>query len=302
MVGGAVPSLKGDEFLALMPQGIDLVFEEFAHVPGSHVTPSHMLELAQHIESVLLTPDIDGAVVFHDTDTLEETAYLLELTIQSSKPVVLTGSMRSGNSSDYDGIANLSNAIRVAACSHARDMGVLVLFHGELHAASAVQQVSSLSLHAFQSPGSGPLGYVQQQVVHLLHRPLQRLYIPCARIEEAVDLIRLTQGADERILQHRLEDGIAGVVLEVFGSGRVPPWWLPVISEAIEKRVTIAIASRCHIGALGDDHGFVGSYHDLLRLGTLCAHNLTGIKTRIKLMVALGAARNPEELRRWFQA
>jgi L-asparaginase len=301
MVGGAVPSLKGEDFLVLLPRDVDLVFEEFANLPGSHFTPAHVLELAQHVESVLLTPDIDGAVITHGTDTMEETAYLLDLTINSSKPVVLTGSMRTATSPLYDGVVNLANAIRIAASHESRDMGVMVVFHDEIHAASEVQQFSTQSLHAFQSPGSGPLGYVEARHVRFQHRPARRQYIPCVRLEESVDLIRLTQGADERLLQHCIEDGIAGVVIETFGGGRVPPWWLPVISEAIERRVTVVITSRCVVGGLGDDHGYVGAYHDLLRLDTLLINHLTGAKARIKLMVALGSARSNEELRKWFQ-
>lgn len=302
MVGGAVPSLKGDDFLALLPDDIDLMFEEFANLPGSHFTPANILELAQHVESVLLTPNIDGAVITHGTDTMEETAYLLDLTMKTSKPVVLTGSLRAATSPGYDGIVNLANAIRIAASYHAREMGVMVLFHDIIHAASEVQQFSTQAFHAFQSPGSGPLGYVETHAVRFQHRPVQRQYIPCARLEETVDLIRLTQGADERLLQHRIEDGIAGIVIEAFGSGRIPPWWLPVISEAIAKRMIVVITSRCATGGLGDEYGYVGAYHDLMRLGVLMINNLTGVKARIKLMVALGAARNNEELRKWFQS
>jgi L-asparaginase len=302
MVGGAVPSLKGNEFLSLLPRdGITIAFEEFSNLPSSHIIPARGLELAQRVESALMAPDADGVVVTHGTDTLEETAYLLDLTVNTSKPVVVTGAMRTANSPGYDGIANLSNAIRVAAAAEARDMGVLVVFGDEIHAASEVQCVYTQATNAFQSPGSGPLGYLDAKQILLRHRPTVRQYIPCSRMVETVDLIRLTQGADDRLIRHSIADGVAGIVLETFGSGRVPPWWLPFISEAIAGRVVVAATSRCLIGSLGDDYGYVGAYHDLLRLGVLMVHNLNGTKARIKLMAALGAARSSDELRRWFQ-
>jgi L-asparaginase len=117
-----------------------------------------------------------------------------------------------------------------------------------------------------------------------------------------VDLIRITQGADDRLLRHSIADNVAGVVLEAFGGGRVPPWWLPTLADAIARRVMVVIATRCIGGSLGDEYGYVGSYHDLLRLRTLFAPHLGGSKARIKLMVALGAARSPDEVRQWFHA
>lgn len=302
MVGGAVPSLKGDDFMALMPRdGIDLVFEEFSNVPSSHLTPANALDLAQRVESTLMAPDVDGVVVTHGTDTLEETAYLLDLTINTPKPVVFTGSMRTATSVGYDGIVNLSSAIRVAADQQSRDLGTLVVFNNEIHAASEVQKMHSQALHAFQSPGSGPLGTMDGKNIWVRHRPIYRQYIPCAHLEEMVDLIRLTQGADDRLLRHSIEDAVAGIVIEAFGSGRVPPWWLPSLSEAIARRIVVVISSRCSAGSLGDEYGYVGAYHDLRRLGAILVPNLSGAKARIKLMVALGAARSNEELRRWFQ-
>jgi L-asparaginase len=301
IAGGSVPSLKNDEFLAMLPrEGIDLRFQEFSNLPGSHVMPANSLDLSQRINAVLAEPEVDGVVVAHGTDTLEETAYLLDLTLNSPKPVVLTGSIRTAANPGYDGIINLANAIRVAAMPEACDAGVLVVFDEEIHAAREVVEVHAQALRAFQSPGSGPLGRIEGGKVWFKHRPLTRQHIPCTHLEEMVDLVRVTQGSDDRLLRHSIEDGVAGIVIEVFGSGRVPPWWLPTISEALSRRIAIAVASRCMGGSLGDEYGYVGAYHDLRRLGVLMAQNLTGNKARIKLMVGLGAARSIEELRRWF--
>ncbi|NTW01413.1 MAG: asparaginase [Oscillochloris sp.] len=303
MVGGAVPSLKGDDFLAMLPRnGIDLVFEEFANLPASHFTAVGSLDLSHRVDGLLGNPDIDGAVIIHGPDTLEETAYLLDLTLTGAKPVVFTGAIRSSASPGYDGVLNLANAIRLVAAPEAHDLGVVALFDEEFHAASELQQVHSQALKAFASPGSGPLGRVEGEKIYVRHRPSPRQRIACQRLEEMVDLIRVAQGADVRQLRHSIEDGAAGVVIESFGGGRLPPWWLPLITEALQQRTVVAIATRCMAGGLGDEFGYVGAFHDLRRLGVLFAQNLSGPKARIKLMVALGAARNTSELRSWFTA
>lgn len=303
MVGGAVPVLKGEDFVALLPRGgADLAFEEFSNIPSSHLTPAQALDLGRRVEAALSAPDVDGVVVTHGTDTLEESAYLLDLTINSPKPTVVTGAMRPATQLGYDGIVNLAGAIRVAATPEARGLGVLVVFGDQIFAASEAQKIHSQQLDAFGAPGSGPLGRIEGEQVLLRHRPQQRLYIPCSRLEEQVDLIAITQGASERQLRHAIEDGLAGVVLAAFGGGRVPPWWLPQIAEAISQHTVVVLATRCGAGALHDEYGYVGAYHDLQRMGVLFAQGLSGAKARIKLMVALGAARKPSELRGWFAA
>jgi L-asparaginase len=301
MVGGAVPMLKGEDFMSQLPRGaVELAFEEFTNLPSSHLTPAQSLDLGRRVEAALSAPDVDGVVVTHGTDTLEETSYLLDLTIDSQKPVVVTGAMRTATQLGYDGMLNLAAAIRVAAAPDARGLGALVVFNEAIYAASEAQKIHSQRSDAFDAPAVGPIGRVEGERVWLRHRPLQRQFIPCSRIEEMVDLIKIGQGMSERQLRHSIEDGVAGIVIEAFGSGRVPPWWLPAIGEAIAQRTAVVIATRCGAGSLYDEYGYVGSYHDLERLGVLFAHNLSGVKARIKLMVALGAARKPSELRGWF--
>lgn len=300
MAGG---SYAAAELMSLLShEAIDLTIEEFSNVPSSHITPLDGIRLAQRVESILMLPEVHGVVVTHGTDTIEETAYLLDLIINTTKPVVCTGSLRQSDYPNCDSIVNLAQAIRVAASPQARDFGVLLVFDGEIHAASQVQKLSTDPVHDFTSPYGGPLGRIEARNIWFYARPLRRQYIPCSRLGEPVELIRIPQGGDDRLLRHCIEDQVMGIVIEAFGSGRVPPWWLPALSEAIAKRIVVAVTSRCFYGSLGDDHGYVGAYHDLQRLGVLLVHNLSGIKTRIKLMVALGAARSNEELRNWFKS
>ncbi len=301
MVGGSVPTVKGEGFLSMLPRNeVEVLFKAFSNVPGSHLSPSKILEVSQLATSVLTAPDVDGVVITHGTDTLEETAYLLDLTLQSSKPVAITGAVRGPTVPLYDGMANLVSAIRVVMQPETRAMGTLVVFNEQIFAASEVQQVHTNSINCFDSPGYGPLGNIEGNRVWLQRKLLRRVTIPCTQLEERVDLIRVTQGADDRQIRHAIEDGVAGLVLEVFGSGRVPPWWLPAINDAIQQQMVIVVVSRSHTGGLYDQYGYVGAYHDLERLGVIFANGLDGIKARIKLMVALGVSRNAKEVQGWF--
>lgn len=298
---GALVPVDGEDAIAqLSNSGIEVEFNEFSSLPGSHFTPMQGLELARQVDSLLHHDAVSGVVVTHGTDTLEETAYLLDLTVHHEKPVVVTGATRPATMPGYDGLHNLASAIRVAAAAETRETGVLVAFAGQIFAASDVQKVSAHSVDAFTAPGSGPLGWIVADRIWMRHRPAQRMFIPCAHLEERVDLITPGQGSDDRMIRHAIADRVAGIVIEAFGSGRLPPWWLPAIQEATAQRIMVAIAPYAGSGALHDEYGYVGSYHDLERLGVLFAHYLNGRKARIKLMLALGAVRRPEDVRVWF--
>lgn len=301
VVGGAVPSLKGHDFLAMLPRGEhQVVFEEFANVPSSHLTTTMLTDLIRRVKSRVNLPEVAGVVLTHGTDTLEETVYLLDLVVASSKPIVVTGAMRTSNAVGYDGIANLAAAIRVAGAAGAQDQGVLVAFNELIFAAAEVQKVHGQMLSAFAAPGAGPLGTTASGTPHFFHRAHRRRAIPFNRLAEPVDLITATQAGDDRLLRAAIESGARGIVIEALGSGRVPPWWLPTIQQARSRDLPVVITSRTGAGSLGDEYGYVGAYHDLRRLGCLFAHDLNGPKARIKLMVALGAS-SPNDVRAYFE-
>lgn len=300
-VAGAVPLLKGADFLALLPRGeFNVTFQDFANLPSSHITPSMALDLAQRISGIVLSDSVDGVVVTHGTDTLEESAFLCDLVLDTPKPVVFTGSMRITTDVGYDGVSNLMGALRAAAAPQCRELGVLVAFNDRLYAASAVQKVHSQAVDAFAAPGTGPVGTLTANEVRIVSRPAGRTYIPCSRLAERVDVLFAAQGADDRLLRASIESGASGIVIAAFGGGRVPPWWLPTIQEALSRRIPVVVTTRCLDGTCYDEYGYVGEYHDLKRLGVLFAQGLSPAKARIKLMVALGAAHQPQELREWF--
>jgi L-asparaginase len=302
VTGAALPALSGREIVARVPglrREARLRLEDLARLPGPHVTPAWMWRLRRRVEEVLADPRVDGVVITHGTDTLEETAYLLDLTVASPKPVVLTGAMRTFSDPGWDGPANLTAAVRTAAHPGARDRGALVAFGEEIHAAARVRKVHTQRLDAFRS-ALGPVG--------VLDRGRPRFDAPAAhgavlrphRLVTAVDLHVLAAGSDDRLLRASLASGARGLVLEGTGAGNVPPAVLPGIRAALRSRVPVVVVSRCAEGRVAPLYGFEGGGQPLAEMGAVLAGDLGGPKARIRLMVALGLTSEPRAIRALF--
>jgi L-asparaginase len=234
---------------------------------------------------------VQGIVITHGTDVMEETAYLLDLTVDTDKPIVLTGAMRTASAVGYEGIANIVAAVRVAGSDEARGLGALVVMNQELHAARHVTKTDTQSVGTFRSPPWGPLGRVDADMV-VVERRVSRHNIPCSGLNPDVHLLKLSVGVDDSLLRYLIKQRAAGVVIEVLGGGRVPPWWMVPIREAIENGTIVVIASRCPTGRVYDGYGYKGAYRDLARAGAVFAEGLNGQKARIKLMIALSDPRD----------
>lgn len=300
--GGAVPKLVGEDLLAAVPHGLaELAFEEHCNLPSAHFTLETLWTLKERVAAAVARADIDGVVVTHGTDVMEESAYLADLTVPGEKPVVFTGAMRTASDVGYEGYANLAAAVRTAASDEARGLGTLVVMNDEIHAARFVTKTHTLSLSTFKSLEYGPLGRVEGDRVVVAQRVARQL-IECDAWEPKVMLLKLAVGADDALLRAALSSGARGVVLEGLGGGRIPPWWLPTIRGAIESGAAVMIASRCPAGRVWDGYGYAGAYHELSGMGALFAGGLNGQKARIRLMCALGKAETPQELREiWMQ-
>lgn len=287
---GATPTLRGADLLREVP-GLeavaDVAVEEFAFIPGAHMTLEAMARLAGRV-TALLAGDADGVVVTHGTDTLEETAYLLWLTVPSEKPVVVTGAMRNSSQVGFDGYRNLHDAVRLAASAEARGLGPVVCLNEEFHSARWVTKTSGQKEDTFKSPATGPLGALYGDRVALFTRPARQPAPLRPVLERNVDLIRLAVDCDDRFVRASIERGARGVVLETFGGGRVPTALLPAIDEAIERGIVVAATTRTHGGGMWDMYGYEGAYRDLVRRGVRFGQDIPGHKLRLALMVALG--------------
>ncbi|MER2089633.1 MAG: asparaginase, partial [Sporosarcina sp.] len=173
---------------------------EAFNLPSPHITPERMLELKVLISRKMDYSPFDGVVITHGTDTLEETAYFLELTTDYTIPIVLTGAMRSSNEIGSDGVYNLMSAVRVAAADDANGKGVLVVLNDEIHTATNVTKTHSSSVSTFQSPQFGPIGIVTKAAIHFHHAPLSRTYLPIEKISKKVAMFKVYAGMEADLL------------------------------------------------------------------------------------------------------
>lgn len=303
-IQAAVPTLTGEEIMSMVT-GIESYAEiesyTFSSLPGPHMTPELMLELSDYVKSFLNREDVDGVVVTHGTDTLEETAYLLDLTIKNEKPVVVTGSMRNSSELGYDGPANLAAAICTATSKASRNRGVLVCLNDELNCASEVTKSHSMNLNTFQSPEFGPIGIVDHNEAIYYRNNENKEYIITDKVENNVDLIKACTGMDGKLVDFCVANGTKGLVIEAMGRGNIPPKMAEAVERAIQKGVAVVIVSRCFKGRVLDSYGYPGGGKGLRNAGAIFGESLPGQKARIKLMLALGKTQNLDEIREIFE-
>lgn len=277
--------------------------ETFAQLPSAHLTIDDILRLARRVEE-RFSEQVSGVVVVQGTDTMEETAFALDLLVDSPRPVVVTGAMRHPDLPGSDGPANLMAAMRTAADASASDLGVLVVMNDEVHAASFVRKVHTSSPAAFASY-PGPLGWVSEGRPHLMLRPTFRMHLPVhPRLGESrsVPLFTAALGDDDSTLRAIAESGIPGLVVEGLGGGHVAPGPASAL-KALATKIPVVLASRTGNGhVLTKTYEFEGSEHDLLGAGLIGSRWLDGPKARVLLSLLLRAGmQTPAEVRPYFE-
>lgn len=290
---GAQPVLSGQDLIDQLPalnDDTEIEVEVFSNVPSSHLTTKQLWRLQKTVSERLERLYVRGVVVTHGTDTMEETAYLLDYTIPSDRAIVVTGAMYHAGDAGYDGIRNLANAVRIAVSPEADERGTMIVMNDEIHAARYVAKLKSHGVDAFQSPGAGPMGRVIEGDIHW-HWTLERDSLPVRNLEQDIHLIKATVGMSDTLLRHLIDERVRGIVIEAFGGGRVPPWWMEPIREAAGAGIVVVIASRSPIARSGDSYNYPGSYRDLEEAGVVFAEGISGPKARIKLMAALGGVK-----------
>jgi L-asparaginase len=303
--GGPIPALSGREILARV-DGLNEIADctpiDFALLPGPHMTPAKMFELARCVARQLEDERFQGVVVTHGTDTLEETAYLHDLVLRSDKPVAFVGAMRNSSELSWDGPANLRSAVRVAADPTARGLGVLVVMGEQLIAAREATKTHTEALDTFQGRDFGSLGIVDKDRIIVMRRPVQRENIAADKLEEHVDLIKVAAGSDGRFIDFAIGDGARGLVIEGLGRGNVTVATLPAIDRAIKTGIPVVITSRCPRGRVLDTYAYEGAGKQLRRMGAILGGIVPSHKARIKLMLLLGAGYSSEQIRDSFDS
>lgn len=300
----AIPALSDEEIISKV-SGIEKMTDveviHFGSYPGPHMLPSMMLELSKVTEGLLDRDDIEGVVITHGTDTLEETAYFLDLAINSEKPVVVTGSMRNGSELGYDGPANLSASICTVCSKASKNKGVLVVMNNQVNSAAEVTKTHTLSLDTFQSMDFGPLGIVDSDQVIYYRDRKDGIKITTNKIENKVGLIKAVAGLDSEFINYLIDNGYKGIVIEALGRGNVPPAMVEGIYRAIGLGIPVVIVSRCVKGRVLDSYGYKGGGKELRDMGVILGDNLSGQKARVKLMIVLGVTNKIEEVREIFE-
>jgi len=303
VTGGAIPHFHGDELLEMIPEAIakaNISMYEFGMYPGPHMTPELMLELSRKVKEYADSENIDGIIVTHGTDTLEETAYFLDLTVKTSKPIVVIGAMRTSSEPDWDGPRNLLDAIAICNNDNSRDMGVLVCLNGEINAASEVTKTHTEDIETFQSMDFGSLGFVEKGRVIYNRLPKKLEIIETDNVVSNVDLIKVHTGITDKFFKFSADSGVAGIVVEALGVGNVPPAAYDGIKYAIEKGIPVVLVSRCPTGETLDIYSYPGAGKWLKELGVIFTDYLNGQKARIKLMLVLNKCKNVSDISKMF--
>jgi L-asparaginase len=271
------------------------------------MTPEHMFRLARDIDHALASPSVLGAVVIHGTDVLVESAYMADLTLHATKPVVFTGSMRYYSETGFDGIRNLLNGLRACLLPLPPETGVVLLMTDRVFSAREVVKINSLNIDAFEAPESGPIACVAGDDIRLtrslsritaVKRPLIRARV----IEPRVAMISCYTGMDGSLVRHLVQRGAAGLVIEGFGAGNVPPGIVPALEKTIGRGVPVVLTTRCPEGGVWPMYAYSGGGADLAKKGVILGGRLSGPKARILLMVALGATRSLKRIRQIFES
>jgi L-asparaginase len=304
--GAAVPALSGEDLIAAVPglEGLSAVeLLNFSNVPSDYMDPTRWVALGRVVERALQRPGIAGAVISHGTDTLEETAWFLDQTLETEKPVILVGAQRNASEPDFDGPRNLEAGIRTCIASAARGRGVLVVMNDCIHSARHVTKGHTSAVQAFDSADAGQEGWIESGQVRF-HRPAGPRAPIALRSEllPRVDIVPMYAGADGTHVQFAMQSGAKGVIIEALGLGNVNMQMYAAIVEAIRAQVVVVIASRCGRGRVRPAYGFEGGGHSLQEAGALFAGDLGARKARISTMLALQAAMAPAEMQALFNS
>lgn len=276
---------------------ISIVSDNMYNVPSPSITPNMMFDISKKIQIAIQKENFDGIVVTHGTDTLEETAYFLDLVLPNRIPIVITGAMKAYNSMDSDGLYNLQCAINTAASDDAYNYGVMVVLNDEINYARTVTKTNTTNVDTFKSPLTGPLGIIVNK------KPLfiQKLnkYEQPIKIKSVIPNIYLLiaySGMDSSLFNFINNEKTNGLVIEGLGSGNLPPSTLNGIKNLLKNKIPIVLVSRCINGIAQPIYGCESDGFGLKKLGVTICQGLNGVKARIRLIVGLSAGKKGKEL------
>jgi len=283
--------LTGEELANLcgLPTDINVTVRSVLQKPSVHLTPEDWATLAYEVKKAFQANDVNGVVVTHGTDTLEETAYYLDLTNVDERPVVVTGSQRGPEETGSDAFMNLRHAIYAACEPDLQGTGCVVVFNERIFSARYVKKEHASNIQGFNAFGFGYLGIIDNDVIFTYQKPIRReMYMVKEPTFLEIGIAKIYLGMSEQTLRAML-DTVDGLVIEAVGRGQVPPQLVAPIKEALQKKKPIILTTSSEEGKVYPTYDYKGSAHHLEQLGVILGSDYDSKKARIKALVLTAA-------------
>jgi L-asparaginase len=284
-------AITGEELAAMcnLPNEIEVIVDSVFQKASIHITFDDLVFLKNKIEDYFKDETVSGVVVTHGTDTMEETSYFLDLTINDLRPVVVTGSQRSPEELGSDVYINLRHAIYSACSPDLHDVGAVVVFNERIFAARYVKKEHASNIQGFNVFGFGYLGIIDNDNVHVFQKPIKREYYQIKSQIPDVEIIKCYIGADGKFIKAAREAGVSGIILEGVGRGQVAPKMMEEIEKSIKAGIKLVITTSAEEGAVYTTYDYEGSAYDLYQKGVILGSDNDSKKARMKLAVALAS-------------
>ncbi|MFS0786828.1 asparaginase [Shouchella sp. 1P09AA] len=283
--------LTGEELADLcgLPTDINVTVQSVLQKPSVHLTSEDWATLANEVKKAFQANDVNGVVVTHGTDTLEETAYYLDLTNVDERPVVVTGSQRGPEETGSDAFMNLRHAIYAACEPDLKGTGCVVVFNERIFSARYVKKEHASNIQGFNAFGFGYLGIIDNDVIFTYQKPIRReMYMVKEPTFLEIGIAKIYLGMSEQTLRAIL-DTVDGLVIEAVGRGQVPPQLVAPIKEALQKKKPIILTTSSEEGKVYPTYDYKGSAHHLEQLGVILGSDYDSKKARIKALVLTAA-------------
>jgi L-asparaginase len=308
---GVVPSLTAQDLIQKLPEKlleeVNIKAIHFKAVPSLGLTFTDLIKIGNEILFYFDNEGFDGAVIAQGTDSMEETSFFFHSTIARNQPIVVTGAMRNPTLLGSDSLMNLYHAILVASNEKAKGLGTLVVMNERIHLAPFVQKLHSYALDAFKSPLLGPIGFISEDEVHILLKPInERFVMPLENLvkyskEPKVALHVATLNDYEELLKSYIQNNFDGLVIEGGGGGHIRPELSDLVIN-IASRIPVVLCSRTRIGKiLKRTYSFKGGEIELLRGGLISGGYLNSLKARVLLYILIKSNMNKEEIKKIFE-
>jgi L-asparaginase len=299
-----VPAISGEDLVSTVPEIANIAKIEvlnLSNVPSDYMDQDRWVSLQKEIVKALSRPEVAGVIVSHGTDTLEETAYFLDLTVPSKKPIVLIGAQRNASEKDFDGPRNLLNATRVCVSPDAIGKGAMIILNNQINAAREVTKTHTSDVETFKSGDFGFIGNADNDRVIFYRSPLRRQYIQLKQDKlPYVEIVSMYGGAEGTLVRAAVKAGAKGIIIQALGWGNVNIPMYEAIKEAIGKGIPVVISTRVFNGRVLPVYGFLGGGQTLKEAGAIFADNLPPQKARILLMLALQTTSKANEIQKLF--